>query len=290
MIHSIPTLRSGRAGYDEIAKIYAIGKTLWLDELVLDFARCGFFEANLAAPLAAVLARIQDDSNEIKFQNIDPKIEAILCKNEFLAQFGFPRGVDTNNTTIKFFKFSLSEEERFGKYLKVYMNGRGLPQMTEQLKKRFIQSISEVFQNSVIHSGAKLGFFACGQFYPNLAKLDFTMADAGVGIRTNVRNHFRQETISSIEAIRWALGDGNTTKSSGQPGGIGLKLLKDFIELNAGKIELVSRLGYYRYCQGSETFEKMSSDFPGTIVNLEIQTNDVKSYRLSSEIPLNEIF
>ena len=75
-----------------------------------------------------------------------------------------------------------------------------------------------------------------------------------------------------------------------QPGGVGLKFLKDFITLNEGKIHLASRLGFYEYCNGKETFEKLAADFMGTVVNLEINTGDTQSYRLSSEISPEDIF
>jgi hypothetical protein len=131
--------------------------------------------------------------------------------------------------------------------------------------------------------------FVCGQFYPQLQRLDLTVADAGVGIRSNVRRHLGQN-ISSVEAIRWALQAGNTTKTGSQPGGVGLKFLTDFIELNAGKIQIVSRFGLYECNKGADGFLKLTGDFPGTVVNLEINTADTKAYKLRSEILPKDIF
>lgn len=134
-----------------------------------------------------------------------------------------------------------------------------------------------------------MGVFVCGQFYPLDQRLDLTIADAGIGIRTKARQYLGRN-ISSIEAIRWALKEGHTSKTGSQPGGVGLKFLKDFIELNKGKIHIVSRLGFYAYSEGKESYAKLTADFPGTAVNLEINTGDTQAYRLSREISPEDIF
>jgi hypothetical protein len=41
----------------------------------------------------------------------------------------------------------------------------------------------------------------------------------------------RIDKLDSCEAIKWALTEGNTTKEGDQPGGLGLKLIKDFIQM-----------------------------------------------------------
>lgn len=170
------------------------------------------------------------------------------------------------------------------------MNGKGIPKMTPALEKTFRQSIFEIFQNCVSHSDSMLGIFVCGQYYPYNKRLDLTISDAGVGIRTNVRRHLRNNKLSSNDAILWALKEGHTTKTGSQPGGMGLKLLKDFIELNDGKIQIASRQGYYEFSGGNEIFKKLIADLPGTTINLEINTSDTHAYGLSSETTPDNIF
>lgn len=73
--------------------------------------------------------------------------------------------------------------------------------------------------------------YACGQFYPKMNILDFTLSDQGEGIREKVSN-FLNKSISSTEAIQWAMVDGNTTKKN-IPGGYGLAILRSLcIEKN----------------------------------------------------------
>jgi len=162
--------------------------------------------------------------------------------------------------------------------------------MSPGLEKKFRQSIFEVFENCATHSKSNLGIFVCGQSFPRLNRLDLTISDAGVGIRTNVRRILDKKT-SSVDAIRWAMKEGNTTKTGSQPGGFGLALLQEFINHNHGKIQIVSRQGYYEFSKEMPIFAKLDADFLGTTINLEINTKDNNSYCLSSEIPsLEDLF
>jgi signal transduction histidine kinase len=192
---------------------------------------------------------------------------------------------------LPFKKFKIHAGEQFSEYLNTYMVGRGIPEMTRALKRKFNQSLLEIFQNAAIHSESNYwGIFACGQFYPNKNKLDFTISDAGIGVRENVRRHLNDSTINSINALKWAMTEGNSTKTSGQPGGLGLKFVKDFIRINGGKLHIVSRQCFYEFSLEKEVFKEMEYDFPGTCVNIEINTNDPNSYSLTSELTVADIF
>ncbi|MBZ0154715.1 MAG: ATP-binding protein [Alphaproteobacteria bacterium] len=291
MIHYLPTIKSQKDGFDRLAELAVETKEIFNNVVELDFSRCGFFDANMAAPLAAVLTKLSAERfNRIEIVNIPTAIKNILCKNRFLIPHGYDPVVDANQTALPFIRLQLKDENRFSDYLNKHLNGKGIPRMTRAMGKMFRQSVFEVFQNVVIHSGSELGVFICGQFYPQLQRLDLTIADTGVGIRTNVRRFLRNNKLSSIAALKWALQEGNTTKTGTQPGGVGLKFLKDFIELNGGKIQIASRYGFYEYNRVAEVFSKLAADFTGTAVNLEINTGDTHTYKLSSEISSKDIF
>ncbi len=289
MIHYLPTIHSDKEGFELLASLSADTEKLHADRLEVDFSKCAFFDANMAASLAAVLVRIADNLNAVEIVKVPSGIEHILRKNRFLLSYGYNAIDDVNHTTLPYRRIQLSDAGRFEDYLNRHLQGKGIPRMTEGLGKRFKQSIFEVFQNAVIHSHSRLGVFVCGQFFPQVQRLDLTIADAGVGIRTNVRNYLGLK-ISSKEAIRWALQEGHTTKTGPQPGGMGLQFLKEFIVLNKGKIHIASRQGFYEYRDGQESFQKLAADLPGTAVNLEINTGDTSKYRLRSETSPNTIF
>jgi hypothetical protein len=121
--------------------------------LDIDFSNCQFFEANMAAPFYAVLVRNFGECKNIRFSYLKPGIEKILCKNHFLTQFGFVAVFDANQTTLPFKVFTLSPEvKHFADYLEKYMQGRGIPYMSQGLSKKFHQSLHEIFQNAALHS------------------------------------------------------------------------------------------------------------------------------------------
>ncbi|OQX28996.1 MAG: ATP-binding protein [Spirochaeta sp. LUC14_002_19_P3] len=285
---NVGTISSNRNGFDSIANIAARTKNICFDSIELDLSSCRFFEANMAAPLYAVIARLRDELNNVTIANVPAGISTILQKNKFLNVFNQPELPDTNQTTLPFKIFKLTAGDQFNDYLDTYMKGHGIPTMSEALTKRFRQSLFEIFLNATIHSQSKSGIFVCGQFYPNKHRLDFTVADAGIGILENVQRYIREPKITSCWAIEWAMTEGTTTGN--WPGGLGLKLIKDFIEMNGGKIQVVSRLGYYEFSANGRFPQEMNSDFPGTCINIEINTEDTSNYYLKSELKSEDIF
>ena len=283
------TIRSDYNGFSSVAKLARNANGLCSDTAELDFSRCDFFDANMAAPLYVVISRLRYKQNEVKIHKLQKSIEIILKKNQFLRCFNMEVLTDTTQTTLPFQIFNRQAGEQFNDYLDTYMQGKGIPSMSEALTKRFRQSLFEIFLNADIHSNSELGIFVCGQFFPKLHRLDFTIADAGVGFLKNVQRFTGCKSMNSCDAIKWALTEGNSTKTGNQPGGLGLKLIKDFIRLNKGKFQIVSRLGYYEF-SSDDFFHKMDHDFPGTCVNIEINTQDTNSYRLKSELNNDNIF
>ena len=290
MIHYLSTIHSTQDGYESLGELAKATAKLRADRLELDFSRVGFFDANMAAPLGAVLAGVADRFNAVEIVNVPELIERVLRKNGFLTQFRYQPLEDANRTTIPFRRLQRTDEGLFEDYLQRHLKGKGIPRMSDGLGKVFKQKLFEVFQNAVIHSESELGIFVCGQFFPQKQKLDLTIADAGIGIRDAVRRYFQDEKIASVPAIRWALQEGHTTKKGKQPGGLGLKFLHDFARLNKGRIHIVSRFGFYEFDAGAESFAKMGGDYPGTVVTLEVNTSDTSAYRLASEVAAEDIF
>jgi signal transduction histidine kinase len=290
MIHYLSTIHSTQEGYESLAELAKATAKLRADRLELDFSRVGFLDANMAAPLGAVLAGVADRFNAVEIVNVPELIERVLRKNGFLTQFRYQPLEDANRTTIPFRRLQRTDEGLFEDYLQRHLKGKGIPRMSDGLGKVFKQKLFEVFQNAVIHSESELGIFVCGQFFPQKQKLDLTIADAGIGIRDAVRNYFNDQNIASVPAIRWALQEGHTTKKGKQPGGLGLKFLHDFARLNKGRIHIVSRFGFYEFNAGAESFAKMEGDYPGTVVTLEVNTSDTSAYRLASEVAAEDIF
>ena len=113
------------------------------------------------------------------------------------------------------------------------------------------------------------------------------MADLGIGIHGSVYKNLGIK-FSPEEAIQWAL-SGKTSRRN-RSGGLGLQLLQDFIKLNCGKLVIISDTGYWEYGDGNQYLKKLSLPFPGTVVNIEVNTADINSYCLSNEIDASDIF
>ena len=290
MIHYLPSISNDRAGFEALAALARDAGSLEFDRLEVDFSRCSFFAANMASALGALLSRIELDFNSVEIVNVRDQVASILQKNEFLTEYGYPPVTDHNATTLPYRRIQLQDQTSFDGYLRRHVKGKGIPTMTEALGAVFKRKLYEVFENAVLHSGSEIGVCCCGQFFPQEQHLDITIADGGIGIRQNVRRHLRNPKLSSVDALRWALQPGHSTKTGSQPGGLGLKFLKDFITLNRGRIQIVSRFAYYRFEDGRESFTKMAADLSGTAVTITINTGDTAAYCLPDEISPDDIF
>ena len=220
MIYYLPTVYSNRTGFESLGALASVTKELFADELELDMSQVGFFDANMAAPLGAVLARVTDNFNKVKVVAVPDRVQQILRKNRFLASFNFKPLADTNRTTMPFQRFRLSDEGVFEAYVRRQLRGKGIPVMSDGASSLFKRKVFEVYQNAVIHSESEIGVFVCGQFFPQQNRLDFTIAYAGIGIRDSVRRYFKNHKIGSVPALKWALKPSHTTKRGPQPGGL----------------------------------------------------------------------
>lgn len=274
--------------YQHLISLYETNKDKFFETVQLELKT--FFAANMSAALGAILDIIKAELNDVVFNHVDPQIETILSKNDFFTYFGKDRREDINRTTIKYQKLKPSD----GKYFKSYVikeliegHSTDLPKMTQGVKDRIVESIYEIFVNSQIHSDTK-NIYTCGQFYPAKNTIEFTIVDIGIGFRERVNKAFNSN-LDSVEAIRWAMQNKNTTKQDA-PGGIGLALLKEFVSCNKGKIQIVSLDGFYELNRRGERGAFFKGEFPGTIVNLQFKTNDQNNYQINGEIDINDIF
>ncbi|MBK6961589.1 MAG: ATP-binding protein [Gammaproteobacteria bacterium] len=280
---SLGDIRSTQQGFSGLTVLADRLRNYRFDTVEIDFSVCSWFEANMSAPLGVVFAHAVDNLNTIKLVGLQPGVETILSKNSFLAGFGKPKREDTHGTTIPYRRFTATDDRYFAAYLNQHLRGKDLPIMSNALSERFKNSILELFVNAAIHSESKLGVFACGQYFPQQHRLDFCVADAGIGFRRKIYKEIGLK-MNSDKAIEWALQEGNTTRKGSVPGGLGLKLINEFIALNKGRIQIVSDRGYWEFSPGGETLTRIGTPFPGTAINIEINTADTSSYRLRSEL------
>lgn len=274
--------------YQRLISFYEENKLKVFDQVNIELHK--WFAANMSAVLGAILDRLSANFNNINFHYISPDIESILLKNDFLTYYGKTRKWDNNQTTIKYQKLKPAD----GKYFKTYVieelienHHTDLPKMSNGAKEKIVEAIYEIFVNAQIHSNTEF-IYTCGQFYPIKNKIEFTVVDTGIGFKENIYRRFKRK-VSSVQAIKWAVQDRATTKL-GVSGGIGLAILREFINLNLGKMQIISGNGFYQFDYTGERAIELRGNFPGTIVNLQFKTDDKKNYSLKSEININDIF
>ncbi|MDX1907555.1 MAG: ATP-binding protein [Bacteroidia bacterium] len=242
----------------------------------------------MSAALGAVLDLLIEKLHTIRFTHIPDSTRKILQRNGFLSYFGFLGYADHLHTTIPYQKLRPSDGRFFSEYvIGPLLNRPELPSMSEALKQKMTESIYEIFVNAQIHSETEY-IYTCGQFYPNKQRIEFTITDIGVGFREKFRRRFSRE-ISAELAIRWAVQDRHTTKED-ISGGIGLALMREFIHLNNGKLQIVSGNGFYQFDVSGEQSATLDAEFPGTVVNLQFCTDDARSYALELEDGTDDIF
>lgn len=285
-----PEIRHNQNGFEALVCLEAETKDCFLEDINIDMGATQWFDADMCAVLGAILYRRGENLNTVKLTNIRTDVEKILSKNGFLSHYGRAKIPDRWGTTIPYRRFDVKDDRYFADYIEHELIHRSeMPTMSPGLLKKFHESIFEIFSNAVLHSRTQLGIFSCGQFFPKGHHLDFSVADLGVGMRQNIRDHADLD-FSPEEAIVWATEGRNTTKCGRVPGGLGLKLLGEFIDLNGGCIQIVSDTGYWRRAKGETTTALLSHPFPGTVVTVEINTADKRSYGLASDLTAADIF
>ena len=283
-------IHNNQSGLEELVRLWAQTKDCLLDVIEIDMSATSWFDADMCAAFGAILYRLGEDLNTVKLANIRLGVENILSKNGFLSHYGGKKIPDRWGTTIPYQRFDVKDDRYFADYIENELIHRSeIPAMSSGLLKKFRESIFEIFSNAVLHSHSKLGIFSCGQFFPKRDRLDFSVADLGIGIRQNIKENLDLD-FTPEKAIVWATEGCNTTKRGQVPGGLGLKLLIEFIDLNGGRIQIVSDAGYWLRENSKTITAPLSYAFPGTVVAVEINTADTQSYILSSELSEADIF
>jgi signal transduction histidine kinase len=277
-LNSIRTVRTDISGFSELARIYS--EVQKHKSPIFDWTNCKFFDANMSAALAACTEKELPETF-ITHKSLGHQVQNVLQRNLFLCRYGYDAVDDFFDTTIEFSIILPNGAKEFSSYISSMFQKENFPHTSAELKNRITQSLLEIVNNSITHSGSKNGVYCCGQLYPKMHKLKISLVDNGIGIRQKILNELGFK-MNSDSAIKWALKRGNTTKK-GIPGGLGLDFIKEFTALNKGEIVVISDRGYWKQSNGNDEYGRILQPFPGTAVNITINTADPSSYKLSSE-------
>jgi len=264
-------------GFNYISVLHKQLSELKDTDIIVDFSRISWIDGHLTASLDTVFRQSATNSNIIKLSGLQPRLRETLCKNRLLAE----RKPDQFNTVMPITPFSVEAGQDFSSYAKKYLDRPEMPKMTRSLRRRFFEGVDELFANAALHSRTNVPIMVGGQFFPRAGKLAFCIADGGEGMHQPVCAKLRK-MLHPEEAIAWAMEPYNTTRQGDIPGGLGSKILREFIELNKGKITVVSNNGFWGQHRSRIVKRRLANPFPGTVVLLEVNTSDTQSYDLAN--------
>jgi len=252
-------------------------------KVTFDFSNCGFLRQNAVAFLGGLARLIESRSGRANF-SWDTMEEAVLKnlkKNGFAEAFGFGASYGPGNS-IPYRQDTWLNKNALADYLTSKWLGRGWINVSEKLKNAIVEKVLECYLNSFEHSGSVIGVFSCGQHYPQLKHLEISVVDFGVGIPAKVREFKNDGSIGAAQALQWAFRSGTSTRQNGPSGGLGLDLLKQFVKINQGRMDIFSHDGYAVFDESREKYIQRPSFFEGTVINIKLKCNE-SFYSLASE-------
>lgn len=156
-------------------------------------------------------------------------------------------------------------------------------ELDERVSDILVSKIGEMFINALDHADAKniIG----GKYFKHQKRFCFACYDDGIGLVNNVKQFFaniHQGAPNDIEAMRWALKNGNTTKmlDSQVPRGLGMTTLINFAKANDGAIRICSGHALYIFNTAGEHYYELEHEFKGTLIEMDIIADNAHRYIL----------
>lgn len=247
------------------------------NEIILDFSACPFSHAIFTAFIGSLSVWAIYSGKIIKYRVKKNSQLYKYFKRSGLYSFITGDIVNyTNGNTIPFRKVLMDDSEIIDyidnilKLAPVKLSGNA--------EEILFKNIYEIFNNSIEHSNAKYGVYACGHWLPKIKELVFSVYDTGIGIPERIKTQINPD-FTSKDAMKWALLKGNSTKQldNGAPRGVGLSELKNFIRLNKGAFNIVSNDIYYSYNQ-EDTYIYLDKPIIGTMISFIIRNDEEHIY------------
>lgn len=286
---------ANKAGYDFLSELHFDLLNSKAQTILISFDRCREFDANLSAVLGAILDDITGYGHNILLSRpISAGVRRFLARNKFLKAFNIDTSNEDRENFIEYKRFNIDQAEEFKSYIHSDLIQRQrFPHCTDRAKEKIIESIYEIFANAVSHGNSK-AVYCSGEVHPRKGKtmLDITFINLGTTVINNVNTYLQkrnQSQLAPCAALKWAFEEGNTTKPI--PGGLGLSILEEFIEMNEGTIQMVSGNAMLEIENGNSKDTLLEKSFSGTIVNVEFNCSDTKLYSLIDEqVDLGNLF
>lgn len=259
-------------------------------DIRFDFSNCRFLRPNAVAFLGGLARLIESRNGRVVFDwdTLTEDVRANLEQNGFIHYFsGEIEPWKGNSVPYRWDPWEDGSD--FAEYLSNRWLGRNWVHVSDALRDEIADKVLELYLNAFEHARSDLGTFTCGQHFPKQRQLTLAVIDFGLGIAASVREYFQNhypirslEKLTAPTCLKWAFTSGKTTKPNGTGRGLGLDLLKSFVQKNKGKLEVYSNDGYALIHSMGESYKQTSVSFEGTVAYITLNC-DERLYCLSTE-------
>lgn len=257
--------------------------------VAFDFSKCTFLAHNAVAFVGGLARLIQHRGGEVTFlwDTLTQKVMKNLARNKFLSTFDYPKTDEVGNS-IPYREDKTEDKHGLLEYLQKVWMGHGWVKVSPLLKNAVVGRVWEIYANAFEHSKSPVGIFSCGQRYPKRHELKLTAVDFGIGIPSNVRNYMKRSydidprKIPAENALKWSFKEGTSTSTGGR--GLGLGLLKEFVSIAKGRLEIFSNEAYCLIEKNQEKYVSRSVFFQGTLVNITLHCDEKLYYYFTHEV------
>lgn len=247
------------------------------DTIILNFKDCKFCHAIFMSFIGSLFVWAECFGKKLKYRIPTTGSFSDYFKKSGLYSYMTGDTTDyTNSNTIPFHEVSMDDSDIIS-YIDNILRLAPIT-LSDKAQESLFKNIYEIFINSIEHSGASHGVYACGHWFPTKKELVFSVYDTGMGIPTKIRKSV-DPYISSKDAIIWALEKGNSTKQldNGTPRGVGLYDFHEFIHLNHGVFSIVSNDICYLF-DTNTSYIPLDKPFIGTMVSFIIRNDEEHIY------------
>ncbi len=290
----IPTLNDSATDFEWLFSLWSQTND-YFENIRFDFSGCNFLRPNAVAFLGGLARLIESRIGAAVFDWDTLRNSAVmtnLCQNGFAGTFDYPSPGWTGNS-IPYREDRNCDVNGIMDYLELSWLGRGWVHVSKRLRDAIVGHMWEIYNNAFEHSESEIGVFSCGQHFPKNNELVLSVVDFGQGIPAKVRNFLssdpRVEQLTAAGCLCWAFQPGTTTKPKEELGGLGLDLLKEFVRINQGKLEVYSNDGYAFVDKNGEYFKNRNISFEGTVFHITLCC-DENLYRFADETNGNTPF
>lgn len=282
-------ITSSIEGYNALSELFfdIQEKVEHHNELAIDFSNCKEIDGNLCAALGAIFDKFSSKLKIMLQISGDKGVGKILSRNHFLRAWQMETTTE-KECFVPYARFETSDANasEFKKYIDEWLiSKQKFPEHSKAVGENLVASLYEIYANAKMHGEATY-VYSCGEYKESNTTFEMAIVDLGKTIPSNVNSFLEkrgEDSLPACQAIYWAFEEGHTTKED--TGGLGLSLLREFIELNNGSLHMVSAGGFVEYTNGRFEFHELNRNFPGTIVNIKFNFSDSKRYRMNSETP-----